>query len=219
MGLREADRERAYPLSCALLPAPHRPPTAQVAQRRQLAVALRLRLLLPVLPRLLAHLVSRAGGALCCAACAGRWQFALHSAWPPPPPARPLSCPAIPCLLPLPACSFGKQYDKEGAYIRRFLPVLKVGSCAGWGGEGIRHALAACSTDLPSCVRRPPTPAASQRLRLASSRRSPLHNNRRTCRPSTFSSRGRRPPRCRPPPAASSARTTRCEGGWREAAH
>lgn len=36
-------------------------------------------------------------------------------------------CPQLCCppLNPLP-CSFGKQYDKGGAYIRHFLPILKV---------------------------------------------------------------------------------------------
>ena len=157
------------PTACVLVlrslmlavPPPSSSPCRQVPERRQLAVAQRLCILLTVLPRLLTSDVRRcwgkpgsggggagggrgragAGRGRCGAApghCRGRrcrvaavgLHARLHAELQrlPTSPARPLPLRSV--ALPRPAVSFGKQYDKNGDYIRHFMPVLKVG----WAG-------------------------------------------------------------------------------------
>ena len=80
-------------------------------------------------------------------------------------PARPL--PLRSAALPRPAASFGKQYDKNGDYIRHFMPVLKVG----WGGCG---APAWLRGRVRNHVRNPRPVAAPHRAEPAVARLPPL---------------------------------------------
>ena len=81
-------------------------------------------------------------------------------------------CPVPACIAGCPClCRFGKQYDKEGAYIRHFLPALKVccgcrrsTSCSALGCQPASGDIAAvagaedCASTRPTCLHLPLPP-------------------------------------------------------------
>ena len=193
----------------------------QEPQRRQLAVVERLSLLFTIFPGVFASNVSP------CSAVAGCQLPAKvpSTAAPPPCPFElahqrsacqptgrsPKTLAGLVCCLcgGLPLCRFGKQYDKEGAYIRHFLPALKV-RC----GVAAQAAAALSALAAPHCCwpgPRPGVPPWMHAHAACLARLPPPLPLRRTCLPSTSSSPGPPPWRCSRRRAASSAGTTHSE--------